>query len=425
MSILNDIPNPFDKSSTHAGFEKKGRLLKERASFGSLIKRLVFFCVVGLILTFAFKFPPTIPLLLIGAEVLTTFISIFIKVMKIRDLKSTDIENKAQSYRNVLIKVTYWNFITSIIGVIISGVAATLLFTFFSSEVSQLISKAVSLEITIDTVYLKAAFLIFFIAWTLYFVVQFIRYKLIKNLNQKTDDYAEMNRDYRLIDEKIKLVIAALVMTCITLIFFKVEDIPNEIALIALGVTLLTVVLSVVSIIRLKRVQFQNEVTNQSDNTDKIQILKDEKIEGIVYGIKRVGKGSGGFSFLGTGKEKSPENSLLITNKRLLPIQVPVAGGDKIVGDNSYVSKNFLFNRGEIRERGQQLIEENSLGEILKFVTEEASYENIETVTLQKTKLVIKIKTGKKLSYFFMDREYIDVIDNLLQEHLKEKFIKK
>ncbi|MEX1192133.1 MAG: hypothetical protein WEA99_09180, partial [Brumimicrobium sp.] len=234
MSILNDIPNPFDKTSTHARFEKKGKLLKERSSFGSLIKRLVFFCVVGLMLILAFKFPPTIPLLLIGAEVLTILISILIKVMKIRDLKSADVENKAKSYRNVLIKDNYWNLITSIIGVVISGIAVTLLFTLFSSEVSQLISKAVSLEATINTVYLKSAFFIFFIAWILYFIVQFIRYSLIKNLNQNTNDYAEINRDYRLIDEKIKLVIAALVMSCVTLIFFKIEDIPNEIALIAL-----------------------------------------------------------------------------------------------------------------------------------------------------------------------------------------------
>lgn len=425
MSILNDIPNPFDKTSTHAEIEKKGMLLKEKFSYGNLIKKLVFLCIAGLILTLAFKFPPAIPLLFIGAEVLTTLISIFIKVNKIRDIKSVDTQSKAQSYRSVLVKETYWSLMTSITGVVLSGVAVTLSFTLFSTEVSELIAKAVSLEATINPVYLKGAFFIFFAAWALYFIVKLIRYNLIKSLNQNTDDYAELNRDYRVIDEKIKMVIATLVMSCLTIIFFKVKDIPNEIALIALGITLLVVVLSVISIIRLKRVQFQSEDTNQSDYQDKIEILKDEKVEGALYGIKRVGKGSGGFSFLGTGKEKSPENALFITNNRLLLVQVPVAGGDKIVGDNSYVSKNFMFNRGEIRETGQQLIKKNSLGEILKFVKEEASYADIETVTLQKTKLVIKKKSGQKLSYFFMDREYIDMLDNLLQEYLKEKFITK
>jgi len=126
---------------------------------------------------------------------------------------------------------------------------------------------------------------------------------------------------------------------------------------------------------------------------------------------------------LGSGKTYYPENTLLITNYRILLIQVPITGGNKIVGETDYVPQNFFFNRGELRQKGEELLKTNSLPQILKLATNDVLYNDIKTLTLKQTQIIIEKVSGEKLSYVFMDREYIDSLKQLFQLYLKERFI--
>ena len=130
-----------------------------------------------------------------------------------------------------------------------------------------------------------------------------------------------------------------------------------------------------------------------------------------------------GMSVLGSGKTYYPENTLLITNYRILLIQVPITGGNKIVGETDYVPQNFFYNRGELSQKGEEVLKMNSLSQILKLATNDVLYNDIKTLTLKQTQIIIEKTAGEKLSYVFMDREYIDSLKQLFQLYLKEKFI--
>jgi hypothetical protein len=130
-----------------------------------------------------------------------------------------------------------------------------------------------------------------------------------------------------------------------------------------------------------------------------------------------------GISFLGKGKVLSPENSLLITNKRLLFIQVPMTGGDNIVGETNYVTNNFFYNKKELLTNGEELLRTQSLPQILQLVKKEIPYEEIKTVILKENKLIIEKTSGEKFGYFFMEKEYLNVIKETLIQFLGDKLI--
>ena len=175
----------------------------------------------------------------------------------------------------------------------------------------------------------------------------------------------------------------------------------------------------------------ENNKIDESVVQHKIENYQDEKIIGSVFGIMKTATGFKdmlkpmGASFLGSGKTYFPENSLLITNYRLLMMQIPISGGNKIVGKTNYVSQNFFFNRGEIKQKGEQILKTNSLSQILKLATNDVLFRDIKTVTLKQTKIIIEKVTKEKFGYVCMDREYIEPLKKLLRVYLRDRFIEK
>jgi len=193
----------------------------------------------------------------------------------------------------------------------------------------------------------------------------------------------------------------------------------------------LIVIFSIVELKRIKNIQFDNKRIDNSVVQHKVKYYPNEQIVGYVFGIIKIATGfkdmfkPRGLSFLGSGKIYFPENSVLITNYRLLMIWVPVSGNNKIVGEIDYGSQNFFFNRKEIREKGEQILKTNSLSKIIDLATNDVLFNDIKTITLNKTKIIIEKLNGDKLGYLFMDREYIEPLRKILSFYLKDKFIVK
>lgn len=191
------------------------------------------------------------------------------------------------------------------------------------------------------------------------------------------------------------------------------------------------IIVSLVERKRIKSVKFEKNKIDKTVIEHDIQKIPEEQVAGTIFGIMKVAadfKGAFkifGYSFLGSGKSYFPENTLVFTNYRFLMLQVPVTGGNKIVGDRDYVTENFFYNRGEIREKGEDLLKTRPLPQLLEFATNDILYKDIKSVTLKQTKIIIEKNTGKKIAYLFMDREYIDTVRNCLQFYLKDKFIQK
>lgn len=87
--------------------------------------------------------------------------------------------------------------------------------------------------------------------------------------------------------------------------------------------------MSVVEFNRIKKVAFTNTGIDASVVQHKIQVYPNEQVKLSVFGIMK--NGSSSFSILGVGKSYNPENTLVVTDKRLLFIQIPVSGGNAVV----------------------------------------------------------------------------------------------
>jgi hypothetical protein len=427
--IIPIIPNPFDKDSKLSDLAKKEELIEEGFSFGTLIKNIIFLIILGFVLIVYFKISTTIIAILIGTQILVTLISGYIKIKKIEAIYSIDTQDNGKSYRNLLITKEYWELIRSIFGVITNIISVALIFIFFSSEISNFVIQNDTLNLLIKTDLLKYIILVFVVFSTFEFIIKLIRYNLIKNIKE-SNNFAQVNKEYVIIKKKLNLIKYIPGMSLLLFIMFLI-GVPIEIFLIFTGLTLLSVIFGIVEIKRIKDIQFDDKGIDNSVVQHKIESYQNEQIVGVIFGIMRTATDLKdmfnlmGESFLGVGKTYFPENSLLITNYRLLMIQVPVSGGNKIVDETDYVSLNFFFNRAEIREKGEEILKTSSISEILNLAINDVLFEDVKRITLNKTQLIIEKSNGEKLGYVFMDRENIEPLKNILSFYLKDKFIVK
>jgi hypothetical protein len=429
MAIQKIIPNPFDKDSKLSDLAKKGELIKEGLSFTFLIKNIIFLIILSVVLVAYFKISTTIIAILIGTEILVTLIAGYIKIKEVKAIYSIDTQDNSKSYRKLLVTNEYWELIKSIFGVIANGISIALIFVFFSTEISNFVVQNIPANLPIKTESLKYILFIFVIFRVFEFIMKLVRYNWIKNLKE-SEDFAQVNQEYVLIEKKLDLIKFIPGMSIILGVIFLI-GIPYWIPLIFAGFMLLMVLLSIIELKRIKNVQFDNKGIDTSVVQHKIENYQNEQIAGAVFGIMKIATGFKdmfkpmGSSVLGSGKTYFPENSLLITNYRVLMIQVPVSGGNKIVGETDYVSQNFFFNRGEIREKGEQILKTSSIPQIVNLATNDVLFRDVKIITLNQTKIIIEKSNGDKLGYVFMDREYIEPLKKLLQFYLKEKFIEK
>ena len=434
--LKNTIPNPLSEQSTLSNLDKKTLLIEEGWSFTTLIRNVLFLLIAAFVLVVHFKISASIVVILVGTEVLITAATGYIRFRKIKSINAIETLDNAKSYRNLLITSEYYELIKAIFGFVANGVSVVLILLLFSREVSNIVRQVLTLArevstfdiqgIPIQTGLLKYSILIFVVFRGFDFIKRVIRYKSIKNLKE-SDDYAQMNQEYELMVMKFGLMEYIPWMGVILLILFLIK-IPLFFPLIFGGLMFLMVVLSLIELQRLKNIDFNNKEIDATVVQHAILEYVDEQIAGSVFGIMKV---TIGFKDLfkprvsyafGTGKNFYPENSLLVTNHRILLIQVPMTGGNKIVGNVDYVLQNFLFNRGEIKQKGEEILKTNSLPQILKLATNDVLFNDIKALSLPKGKIIIEKISGEKLGYAFMDLEQFDLLKQLLQPYLKERF---
>ena len=425
--LKNTIPNPISGESTTSDLAKKGEILQEGLSFSALFNGVVFLLILAVVLISYFKVSVHIVALLIGTEILMAFIAGYIKIRKLRSLYKIETRENARSYRKIVITSEYYEFIKAIFAFIASIISVTLVFLLFSKEISDFVGSNVSVGIPINGNFLKYLVFAFVIFRLFEFVLRSIRYGWIKNLKE-SDDLAQVNQEYVLIEKKLQLI-KFLPMTGVILLFLFLIGAPIYFSYVLVALMFFMIILSVAELLRIKNVQFDDNKIDESVVKHKIEEYKDEKIAGAVFGIMRSAVDIGdifkpfGTAVLGAGKSQYPENTLLVTDRRLLFVQVPVSGGNKIVGETDYVTQNFYYNRGEIRQKGEELLKTGSLTGALDLAIDDITYEDILVLTLKKAQIIIEKVSGEKVGYVFMDKGYTDLFRQLLSPYLKEKFV--
>lgn len=424
MVIPKIFPNPFDKDSKLSDLTKRSILLKEFLGFATIQRNIISLLIISIFLVVYLKIPIIIVSILIGTEILVNLIMGYVKIKKLKSIYNIKAQDNARSYRKILIINEYYELIKSLFGVIASIISVSLIFIFFSKELSSSVISALP----------KAGLLKYFIPVIVIFrlfefIMRLIRYSRIKNLKE-SDDLAKVNQEYTLIAKNLELIRFVPGMSVILLFLFLI-GLPVYITVFFAGLTLLFILLSIIEIKRIKKINLDNKNIDPSVLQHKIEKYKNEQIAGSIFGIIKTAVSFKdalnpfGSSFLGSGKMYYPENTLVVTNCRLLFVQIPLSGGNKVIGNTEYVSQNFFFNRGELRQKGEQIIKTNSLSEILSLATNDVIYNDIKTLTLKPFKIIIEKSNGGKLAYTFMDKEYTDLLKRMFKFYLKDRFIEK
>lgn len=426
---LQKIPNPFDKNSKLSDLAMQVELIKESLGFVYLIKNNIFRVVLGLLLIFILKVPFQIIALLIGLELLADLVMGFIKIRELKSIANIQTDDNAKSYRKLLILNERWELLKSVANIITNIISVALIFILFFQYISEFVTEHIAPHFPDIIDNFEYIILVLLVFRAFEFIMKIIRYHLIKNLSE-SDDFAKVNQEFVVIGKTLQLIKAIPIFGVVLLVFFLI-GLPIWVVLLIVLFIIVMIIVSLVERKRIKSVKFEKNKIDKTVIQHDIQKIPEEQVAGTVFGIMKVAADfksafeSFGYSFLGSGKSYLPENTLVFTNYRFLMLQVPVTGGNKIVGERDYVTENFFYNRGEIREKGEDLLKTRPLPQLLEFATNDILYKDIKCVTLKQTKIIIEKNTGKKIAYLFMDREYIDTVRNCLQFYLKDKFIQK
>jgi len=408
-------PNPLSSETTLPDLSKKSEVIVETFSFAGIIRNIIFLVIAGFVLSSFFKVPANVIGILIGFEILSSLLIAYVKYRKIKSLSSITPAADGRSFKKIVVTREYYALVTGIVGLITSVISVGLILLFFGQQLSDLfVQNSVIKNLNIKYV------IFFFVGFRLLdLLVKLIRYQIIKGV-EENENLAQVNQSFSLINKKFELI-TFVPGTSVLLVALFLIGIPGYIILIFFGFVLLMVIFSIVEIKRISKVDLS--IQTPAENVKNLTLIPGEKIIiGTIFGIMNLKRT--GFAFLGVGKTTKPENTLMITDSRLLFVQIPIPGSNKIIDGTVYGDMNFFWNRGEIKEKGQQMIEGMSIDEIVKqYGIDAIAFDEIASLTLKKMEFYILTNTNQQYKYLFMDREYVEPLKQWLKEYLKEKFV--
>lgn len=194
--------------------------------------------------------------------------------------------------------------------------------------------------------------------------------------------------------------------------------------LVSLVVFLVVLIFLVSLVLKKKEPEPQEEII---EPVEEKRLFDNESISGSVFGIMRDSPNVNDFLKSDSSKPELTrrtylENTLFLTNHRLLFIQIPISGvrpSDKM----DISTYNFLHNRREIKNKGKQILDTLTPLEILQYKKNEILYDDIKLISLKNMDINIEKNNGERLKYTFLDKEYVDNLRHLLRLYLKDKFI--
>lgn len=142
--------------------------------------------------------------------------------------------------------------------------------------------------------------------------------------------------------------------------------------------------------------------------TQNLEYDPNEQVVAYAAAISGGPVGGVNVEVLGKGENKYPQNSLIMTTKNIIFVFVPLLGADKIVGGNVIGGLNFIYNRGEILKKLEEMISTMSLPDIFKSYPKNF-YFNIKDIEKVKFGRIFKSMSfragGRKYYYSFRSKE--------------------
>lgn len=144
-----------------------------------------------------------------------------------------------------------------------------------------------------------------------------------------------------------------------------------------------------------------------------------EKIIDTIYGITKTTKVSSYGNYVDT------ENSIFVTNKRLLLVSIPVIGEGIAIGGIDISMLQSMFNTGQIRKKGEEMVRTLTPQQIFESNKSNSSlpFEQIDKMKFSKFFRTIKLldKQGNKFKYTIKKRDDHQRFRDTLSQYIGNK----
>ncbi|MFT4249991.1 MAG: hypothetical protein ACMXYD_01375 [Candidatus Woesearchaeota archaeon] len=411
------IPNPFDSSSTLTTLKQQATVIQGSLRLYAALKNALGILLFGALLVYI-GLPIGITLLIVSGGLVSTAI---ISVFTIKELKKLTSQNtqEEEAYRRIIQTSEYYDFIRSVTSFFFSALTVSTAFILFFEEITRLSIQ----NLPIDSTYLP------YLLWTMVFfhciqiVFSYLRYSWVKKLPY--GEVAEVQQAFTVVQKKISLIKNLPPAITITT-FFGLVGIPWFLLVSIIVVFSVMGLLSWVELVRVQQASVSSEI-DKSVVEREMKPREGEQVAGAVFGVMKVAASFLGVfevvgkETLGSGKSRIPENSMIITNCRILLVQIPLSGGNTIVSGVDYASTNFFYNRGELIEKGERFLKQATISELFAIGIRDVLFSEIQTVIIKKNKVVITKKNRKKIAYAWLDKEIYESIRRILPYYLADK----
>lgn len=149
------------------------------------------------------------------------------------------------------------------------------------------------------------------------------------------------------------------------------------------------------------------------------------KSEKIIYYVAGIMSALGGSKilrsseFLGVGKVYTPENTMVITNRRIVFLVIPMPGGNKTISGIDIPMWQFILARDEIEKKSKEILSSKPLDEIINS-NQKNFFVNLSEIKKVKfgfftSTIKIYLKNGKSLKYSLRSKEDFKNVKKILK----------
>jgi hypothetical protein len=419
----------FSRDSSLPDLSQRAADIRAGLGHSWVLRHVLLVAVTGILAVTVFGIPPGLTALFGGLELVLAALAGLMEGARRRAVTEIAVSTGREGYQRILRASGYYDLVRSLYGMVTALAILVGAEIFFRSALSATIGGPAAAALPALENISVGDLLLLLVAFQFFGMVSsWLRYRWIRSLPE-TDDFAELNRRYRVIERREWLVRGMPVVAAVLLalgMWHGIFGIPWEIPLVAAGVSPVPLVIGVWDPGRLNRASPDRE-TPCAPVHEPLREYRDESVSGAVFGVQKIATEAPDIRALGRSartdrKKKDPENSLIITNRRLLFIQVPVDARSRSTKETGAPPEDCFSHLAEIREKGSEMLKARPLSEVVRHGTRDFAYGDIRKATLKGVVLGLEFNGGGKASYFFMDRAYAETLKNILPQHLGERF---
>jgi hypothetical protein len=145
-------------------------------------------------------------------------------------------------------------------------------------------------------------------------------------------------------------------------LFFIYIEIPWYVGAVVIFIAVAIVVVDIISLKRMTRVDLNTPNEPVSEN---VELELGEYLVDTIPAVMQYGK-TRSVEILDTGKVLTPENTLIITNRAIWTVTVPLSGGDKVVSGTDIGKWQWMMAYQDIIKILQEMVTTLPLDEVLK-----------------------------------------------------------